>query len=86
MDAVAIGKSKSFTTTVGAPHPLGATVRPNGVNFSLFSSGATGVELLLFGDHDSPQAMQTIELIPSKNKTFHFWHIFVKDLWGEPLC
>jgi isoamylase len=80
MDAVATGKSKTFTTTEGAPHPLGATVRPNGVNFSLFSSGATGVELLLFGDHDAPQPVQSIELIPSKNKTFHFWHIFVQGL------
>jgi isoamylase len=69
-----------FETEPGSPHPLGATIRDNGVNFSLFSSSATGVELLLFDEHDSPQPIQTIELIPSKNKTFHFWHIFVKDL------
>jgi glycogen operon protein len=50
------------------------------VNFSLFSGSATGVELLLFDKHDSPQPFQTIPLIPSQNKTFHFWHIFVKDL------
>jgi glycogen operon protein len=60
--------------------PLGATIQPNGVSFSLYSGGATGVELLLFGAHDSPQPLQTIQLIPSKNKTFHFWHIFVKNL------
>jgi len=69
-----------FDTEEGAPHPLGATIRDNGVNFSLFSSSATGVELLIFDEHDSPQPLQTIQLIPSKNKTFHFWHIFVKDL------
>jgi glycogen operon protein len=67
-------------TENGAPHPLGATIRPDGVNFSLFSSSATGVELLLFDEHDSPQASQTIQLVPSKNKTFHFWHIFVNEL------
>jgi isoamylase len=70
----------AFEVEEGAPHPLGATIRANGVNFALFSGTATGVELLLFDSHDSPQPIQTIELIPSKNKTFHFWHIFVKDL------
>ena len=70
----------TFRTENGAPHPLGATIQANGVNFSLFSGSATGVELLLFEKHDSPQPFQTIPLIPSKNKTFHFWHIFVKDL------
>ena len=55
-------------------------MRQNGVNFSLFSGYATGVELLLFDKHDSPQPLQIIPLIPSKNKTFHFWHVFVKNL------
>jgi isoamylase len=71
---------KPFETDQGAPHPLGATIQQNGVNFSLYSSSATGVDLLLFDEHDSPQPIQSIQLIPSKNKTFHFWHIFVKDL------
>jgi isoamylase len=69
-----------FEVEDGSPHPLGATTQANGVNFSLFSGGATGVELLLFDKHDSPQPRQTIPLLPSKNKTFHFWHIFVKNL------
>ncbi len=71
---------QSYVTEDGAPHPLGATILPNGVNFSLFSGDATGVELLLFDEHDSPQPIQTITLVPSKNKTFHFWHVFVKGL------
>ena len=69
-----------YQVEVGSPHPLGASVRQNGVNFSLFSGYATGVELLLFDTHDSPQPLQIIPLIPSKNKTFHFWHVFVKNL------
>ena len=76
----------AFKVEEGSPHPLGATIRQDGVNFSLYSGSATGVELLLFETHASPQPLQIIPLIPSKNKTFHFWHIFVKDLWGEPLC
>jgi len=70
----------AFEVEEGSPHPLGATIQQDGVNFSLYSGSATGVELLLFDKHDSPQPLQIIRLIPSKNKTFHFWHIFVKDL------
>ena len=43
-----------FATNPGHSFPLGATVYPEGVNFSVFSKGAAGVELLLFGDMDSP--------------------------------
>jgi isoamylase len=71
---------QAFKTDDGAPHPLGATIRPDGVNFSLYSGGASGVELLLFDQHDSPQPLQTITLIPARNKTFHFWHVFVRGL------
>src|SRR5262252_5853474 len=69
-----------FEVEEGSPHPLGATIQPNGVNFSLYSGGATGVELLLFDKHDSPTPFQIIPLMPSKNKTFHFWHVFVRNL------
>ena len=64
----------------GTPHPLGATPCPEGVNFSLFSGNATGVELLLFASHDSPQPFQVIPLDPFTNKTFHFWHALVRGL------
>ena len=47
----------------GVSAPLGATVRPGGVNFSVFSKNATLIELLLFEDQtatavagDSPRA------------------------------
>jgi isoamylase len=64
----------------GSPHPLGATPSPAGVNFSLASSNATGVELLLFSAHDSLVPFQTIRFDPYVNKTFHFWHTFVLGL------
>lgn len=69
-----------FPTEKGRPHPLGSTVTPEGVNFSLFSSRATGVELLLFAAHDAPEPYQTITLDPYVNKSFHFWHVFVRGL------
>jgi glycogen operon protein len=50
------------------------------VNFSLASSSATGVELLLFSAYDSLEPFQAIRFDPYVNKTFHFWHVFVRDL------
>jgi isoamylase len=70
----------SFQAEEGHPHPLGATPGPQGVNFSLFSENATGVELLLFDAHDAPYPFQTIPLDPRLNKSFHFWHVFVRGL------
>jgi len=32
--------------STGRSYPLGATIFPDGVNFSVFSRGASGVELL----------------------------------------
>ena len=69
-----------FPVEAGSPHPWGATPSPSGVNFSLASANATGVELLLFSAHDSLQPFQTIRFDPYVNKTFHIWHAFVPGL------
>jgi isoamylase len=73
-------KQALFPVEAGSPHPLGATPSPAGVNFSLASSNATSVELLLFSAHDSLEPFQTIRFDPYVNKTFHFWHAFVRGL------
>jgi len=72
--------SHTLLADAGTPHPVGATPDDAGVNFSLFSANATGVELLLFDQHDAPEPFQTIALDPSVNKTFHFWHVYVRGL------
>ena len=64
----------------GCPYPLGATPDTAGVNFSLFSENATGVELLLFKHDDDPAPFQTFQFDPYVNKTFHFWHIRIRGL------
>ncbi len=64
----------------GWSHPLGATPGPEGVNFSVFSGHATGVELLLFASAVAPLPFQVIRFDPLINKTFHFWHVFVRGL------
>src|SRR6516165_10876473 len=64
----------------GSPHPLGATPDKDGVNFSLFSRNATAVDLLLFRRHDDRNPFQVIQLDPYINKTFHFWHCYLRGL------
>src|SRR5437899_1940544 len=77
------------TTTVSTPSlyvaqgrssPLGATPVCGGVNFSLFSRNASGVELLLFDRDDDDHPARTIRLDPLANRTHHYWHIFVPEL------
>ena len=69
-----------FETEKGYPHPLGAVPDKDGVSFTVFSQHATSVELLLFEEHGDRQPMQVIRLDPVTNKTFHFWHVYVKGL------
>ena len=64
----------------GRPQPLGATVDDGGVNFALFSEEATGVELLLFDAHDDVHPVATIPFDPVVNRSFHFWHMYVRGL------
>jgi isoamylase len=60
--------------------PLGATVYPEGVNFSVFSKNARSVELLLFDDVNSAQPAKTISLDADRHRTYHYWHVFVPGL------
>jgi isoamylase len=61
----------------GRPHPLGATWDGTGVNFALYASNATGVELCLF---DSPYADKEHVRYPLTERTHHIWHGFVPGL------
>lgn len=64
----------------GTSSPLGATVYPHGVNFSIFSKNATAVELLLFNSVDDDKPQQIIKINPITNRTYHYWHTFVPDI------
>ena len=64
----------------GRPHPLGTAPDGEGVNFALFSHHATSVRLLLFDRHDDLEPARVITLDPYVNKTFHFWHVYVKGV------
>jgi isoamylase len=64
----------------GRNAPIGATVVPGGVNFSIYSRAATGVELLLFDREEDAQPARAIMLDPVVNRTYHYWHIYIPDM------
>ncbi|HEV2969852.1 MAG TPA: glycogen debranching protein GlgX [Pirellulales bacterium] len=66
-------------TRAGRSHPLGATVAEGGVNFSIYSRHATGVELLLFDHQDDAKPRRVASIVP-ESRSYHYWHAFVPDL------
>jgi glycogen operon protein len=65
------------STTTGQAAPIGATVADGGVNFSVFSRNAVGVELLFFDREDDARPARVIRLDSAANRTYHYWHTFV---------
>src|SRR5262245_6212458 len=72
--------SKNIDRLHGNRFPLGATVTDDGVNFSVYSKNAEKIDLLLFDTKDDSKSAHTIHLVPQKNKTYHYWHVFVPDI------
>ncbi len=72
MEARATAPGKSF--------PIGATVSPDGVNFSVLSKSSTRMELLLFNHLDDTKPATVISLDSWGNRTYHYWHVFVPGL------
>lgn len=64
----------------GRPAPLGATVEPAGVNFSIFSANATRVDFVLFDRYDQHEPSETLTLDPQVHRTYYYWHHFVPRL------
>ena len=81
--AITEGKMSAAAKDVestGRSSPLGATVFPGGVNFSVYSRNASGVEVLLFNREDDMQPERMITIDPATNRTYHYWHVFVPDV------
>ena len=66
--------------TSGRSSPLGATCITGGVNFSVFSRNAAGIELLLFDREDDSRPSRVIPLDPTTSRSYHYWHAFVPGL------
>ncbi len=71
---------RNTTIRHGRSFPLGSTLYPEGVNFSVFSKSATLVELLLFNDVNEAKPARVIRLDPRRHRTYHYWHVFVPGL------
>jgi glycogen operon protein len=75
-----VGKMRAAATHAERPgraSPLGATVVPGGVNFSVFSRNACRVELVLFERADDSRPARVIPIDPATNRSYHYWHVFV---------
>jgi glycogen operon protein len=70
----------SLATRPGASAPLGAAVSADGVNFSIFSRRATGLDLLLFDHAQAATPSRVIHLDPAADRSYHYWHVFVPGL------
>jgi len=75
----------STVVTIGEPAPLGATVTPEGVNFSIFSRSATRVDLLLFNHECDATPSDVIRIDPATNRTYHYWHVLVHGIGAGQL-
>lgn len=62
--------------TAGQSFPLGATLVPGGVNFSVYSRGASEMDLLFFDGEDDARPERVIRMDPAENRTYHYWHVF----------
>jgi isoamylase len=69
----------------GKSFPLGATLVPDGVNFSVFAKHSTAAQLLLFDHTDDPEPSRVIDLEPRTNRTYHYWHVFVPGVTAGQL-
>jgi len=75
-----IKSSHKHLTHAGSRFPPGATLTAEGVNFCIFSRHANAVELLLYAQADSTSPYQVVTLDPEHNRSFFFWHVFVKGV------
>jgi isoamylase len=56
----------------GKSFPLGSTLLPDGVNFSLFAKHSTAVQLLLFDDVNATKPSRIVDLDPIANRSYHY--------------
>jgi glycogen operon protein len=66
--------------TQGRSAPLGADVSPRGVNFSVFSRSASGIELVFFDRVDDALPARVLPLDRAANRTGLYWHAFVPGI------
>jgi glycogen operon protein len=66
-----LNQDAAFEAPISCPYPLGASVTPEGTNFSVFSASAKGMQIVLFDHPDDSGPAQTITLDPVRDRTSH---------------
>lgn len=69
----------------GNHHALGATIQGDGVNFCVFSKNCWQLDLLFFDHVDAARPARVITLQPQRNRTFYYWHVWVKGVQAGQL-
>jgi glycogen operon protein len=73
----------NYKLRIGRPYPFGATLVPQGVNFSIYSRHATSCKLVLFNKHQ-PQSIAEIPF-PEEFRIGHVFNMIVFDLDYEEI-
>ncbi len=71
-------KHGNYKLRIGRPYPFGATLVPEGVNFSIYSRHATSCTLVLFHKHQ-PEPIAEIPF-PEEFRIGHVFNMVVFDL------
>ncbi len=69
--------NKHTECKIGNPLPLGTSILPEGINFSIFSRHATMVTLVIEKYENGKIVIQEYPLSPTTNKTGDIWHVFL---------
>jgi len=69
----------------GKSFPLGATLTPDGANFSVFAKYSRAAQLLFFNHLNEAEPSRIIDLDPRINRTYHYWHAFVPGVTAGQL-
>ncbi len=64
---------------VGSAWPLGSSITPHGVNFSIAAPRAKNVELLIFQNENDTEPIESISL-DQTNRSGDYWHIEIEGL------
>jgi len=70
----------SRVTLPGYPLPYGATLDAKGTQFSIFSSNALSVTLVLYDGTETDSQFEEYRLDPLHNKTGDIWHIWIEGV------
>jgi len=73
-------RAASAALAPGRSAPIGPTVTADGVNFSVFSQRATGMDLLLFDAPADDAPSRVLPLERATNRTGGYWHGFVPGI------